>query len=239
MKLLLRMQHVKRFDAPHPTHHEQVLCDAAARSDAPLLQCPIRTLQIRTTIGDTPDFDSNSGKVCNVRCSRTFGNVTNIKKVRLDLVPRSSGNSAIPCDLSPYSTMPLTKDNLCQIATLFLDAFDKLSAEAHLALRADTCIHIFAPSSLGVPTKNNEQFASHLTNNIKPVLAAFPVTAKETHIHLIPTGGQITIWATGIPHFKEEAKGGEEDEVWRYMGEYIFMLDINDQQTCQQSSQSI
>jgi hypothetical protein len=84
MKLLLGMQHVKRSDAPRPTHHGQVLGDTAARSDAPLLQCLIRALQIRATIGDTPDFDSSSGKVYNVRCSRTFGNVTNIKKVRLD-----------------------------------------------------------------------------------------------------------------------------------------------------------
>jgi hypothetical protein len=62
--------------------------------------------------------------------------------------------------------MPSTKDDFSQTATSFLEAFDKLSAEAHLALRADICMHIFAPTSLGVPTKSNKEFASHLTNNI-------------------------------------------------------------------------
>ena len=62
--------------------------------------------------------------------------------------------------------MPSTKDDVSQTATSFLKAFDKLSAEAHLALRADICMHIFAPISLGVPTKSNEEFASQLTNNI-------------------------------------------------------------------------
>ncbi|KAI5369035.1 hypothetical protein J4E82_010188 [Alternaria postmessia] len=92
-----------------------------------------------TTIGDTMDFDSSS---------------------------ESPGNFATLYRWSPYSTMRATKDNVSQIATSFLEAFDKLSAEAHLALRADICMHIFAPTSLGVPTKSNEEFASHLTNNI-------------------------------------------------------------------------
>jgi hypothetical protein len=117
------------------------------------------------TIGDTMDFNSSSGKTYKV-APRTFCNGTNIKIARLDLVPESPGNFATLYRLSPYSTMRATKDNVSQIATSYLEVFDKLPVEAHLALRADICMHIFAPTSLGVPTKSNEEFASHLTNNI-------------------------------------------------------------------------
>jgi hypothetical protein len=117
------------------------------------------------TIGDTMDFDGSSGKAYNV-APRTFGNGTNVEIARLDLVPEPPGNFATLYRLSPYSIMRATKDNVSQIATSFLEASDKLSAEAYLALRAHICMHIFAPTSLCVPTKSNEEFASHLTNNI-------------------------------------------------------------------------
>ena len=117
------------------------------------------------TIGDTMDFDSISGKAYKV-APRTFGNGTNVKIARLDLVPESPGNFATLYRLLLYSTMRATKDKVSQIATSFLEVFDKFSAEAHLALRAIICMHIFAPTSLGVPTKSNEEFVSHLTNNI-------------------------------------------------------------------------
>ena len=90
------------------------------------------------TIGDTMDFDSSSGKTYKVP-PRTFGNGTNVKIARLDLVPESPGNFATLYCLSPYSTMRVTKDNVSKVATSFLEAFDKLSAEAHLCPNLSRC----------------------------------------------------------------------------------------------------
>lgn len=42
-------------------------------------------------------------------------------------------------------------------------------------------------------------------------------------------GKQITIWATSVPEFKNEVKGKSEDSNWEYMGEYIFILNINEE----------
>jgi len=125
-----------------------------------------------------------------------------------------------------FFTMSLTKSSLERIATSFLSAFDNLSVDDHIALRAPLCIHIFAPSSLNIAPKTNAAFAAHVTNNLLPLLERFPVTAKETHIN--ETGRQITIWATGKPEFKKEAMGTTPAEAWNYTNEYIFMLDVNE-----------
>jgi hypothetical protein len=109
------------------------------------------------------------------------------------------------------------------LATTFLSAFTTLSVSSHLALRAPTCTHLFAPSTVGIPPKTNTEFASHITNNLS-ILSAFPVSAKEIHINE-PTR-QITIWATGKPQFKPEVMDGEISE-WEYEGEYIFILDVD------------
>ena len=41
-------------------------------------------------------------------------------------------------------------------------------------------------------------------------------------------GGQVTIWAIGVPEFRAEAVDGIEGE-WEYTGEYIFILDVNEE----------
>ena len=123
--------------------------------------------------------------------------------------------------------MPPTEAQLHNIAISFLSAFKDLSVNNHLSLRAPDCIHIFAPASLNPPApKSNEVFAAHITNNLQPILEHFPVTAKETYVNV--SGKQITIWATGKPEFKPEAMGLGSKEEWDYTGEYIFILDVND-----------
>ncbi|KAJ4402470.1 hypothetical protein N0V91_007184 [Didymella pomorum] len=124
--------------------------------------------------------------------------------------------------------MAVTEDQLRQIATSFLSAFDTLSATDHIALRADTCTHLFAPASIGIPPKSNADFANHILNNIVPLASSFRVDAKETHVHTTAAGGQVTIWATGTPMFREEVMDGEEGE-WKYTGEYIFILDVDEE----------
>jgi hypothetical protein len=122
--------------------------------------------------------------------------------------------------------MSLTRTSLQTIASSFLSAFHNLSVSDHLALRASTCTHIFAPSSLNIAAKSNAAFAAHITNNILPLLNHFPVTAKETHTN--EAQRQVTIWATGKPEFKKEVMGGESEEEWDYVGEYSFILDIDE-----------
>ena len=124
--------------------------------------------------------------------------------------------------------MPVTEADLHHLASSFLRAFDTLSAKDHLALRAPHCTHIFAPASLSIPPKSNNEFSTHLTNNLVPLLARFPVTPKEIHAHTTISGGQVTLWATGTPEFKKEVMDGER-EGWEYTGEYIFILDVDEE----------
>ncbi|KAH7394898.1 hypothetical protein DE146DRAFT_764549 [Phaeosphaeria sp. MPI-PUGE-AT-0046c] len=129
---------------------------------------------------------------------------------------------------------PPTSSSLHDLATSFLAAFTNLSSANHLSLRAPECTHryaslinhIFAPSTVQVNPKSNSDFATHMDANIRPLLIAFPVTAKEIHIN--EPKRQITIWATGKPKFKADAMDGDENE-WDYTGEYIFILDVNEE----------
>jgi ketosteroid isomerase-like protein len=112
-----------------------------------------------------------------------------------------------------------------QIASSFLQAFADLSGDDHTALRAEDCTHIFAPASLNPPApKSNQVFADHIVN-LRRLLTAFPVTAKE--IHTSESNRQITIWANGKPYFRKEVMS--EGEEWDYTGEYIFILDLNEE----------
>lgn len=116
--------------------------------------------------------------------------------------------------------------SLQDIAAAFLLGFKNLSASEHIALRAENCTHIFAPSSIeGLPPpKSNQAFAEHLTN-LRKLLVAFPVTAKEININ--EAQRQIVIWANGKPEFRQEAMGSDAKDEWDYTGEYIFILNLN------------
>ena len=123
--------------------------------------------------------------------------------------------------------MSPTEAQLRQIANSFLAAFKDLSASDHVALRAPDCIQIFAPASLNPPApKTNDVFAEHINQRLRLVLDHFPVIAKEIYIN--EAGRQATIWATATPEFKKEAMGSESKEAWDYTGEYIFILDVNE-----------
>jgi hypothetical protein len=124
--------------------------------------------------------------------------------------------------------MALTEAGLHQIANAFLAAFNNLSVEDHLALRAPNCLHHFAPASLGITKpKTNQDFADHINNNIRPVLDQFPVSSKEVYVNL--AGRQITIWANSRPGFKREALQNSAEADWEYTGEYIFILDMSEE----------
>ncbi|KAF1841276.1 uncharacterized protein K460DRAFT_322355 [Cucurbitaria berberidis CBS 394.84] len=119
------------------------------------------------------------------------------------------------------------ESQLRQIADSFLAAFKDLSTADSLALRAPGCLQIFAPASLNPPApKTNEAFGEHMDKSLRPLMDHFPITAKEIYIN--ETGRQITIWANATPIFKKEAMGSELQEAWHYTGEYIFILDVDE-----------
>jgi hypothetical protein len=122
--------------------------------------------------------------------------------------------------------MPSPESSLHDLATSFLAGFTNLSAQEHIALRAPTCIHLFAPASMDPPPpKSNEDFANHVNNNLRPLLQRFVVTPNEIHVN--EAGRQVTIWATRKPEFKPEAMANGPKEEWDYTGEYIFILDAD------------
>ncbi|KAF2475884.1 uncharacterized protein BDR25DRAFT_89219 [Lindgomyces ingoldianus] len=118
---------------------------------------------------------------------------------------------------------------LRETATRFISAFKDLSTEDHLALRTSDCLHIFAPASLNLPApQSNDAFAEHL-GRLRLIIEHFPVTAKEIHVN--EPCHQAVIWATGQPEFRSEVMGKDPiAESWKYTGEYVFILDLDD--TC-------
>ena len=109
-----------------------------------------------------------------------------------------------------------------QIALALLDTFTNLDYEANVALRTPDCRHSFAPASLGILEKSNEQFAAHIKSMQKNI-EGIPVTAKQ----IFEGNNQVTIWATGDTKFKEEVKAAEPQLDWTYQGEYIFIFTFN------------
>ena len=113
--------------------------------------------------------------------------------------------------------------NQRQIALALLDTFKDLDYEANVALRTLDCRHSFAPTSLGIEEKNNEQFASHV-KSLQKTIEGIPVTAKQ----IFEGHNQITVWATSDTKFKEDVKAHGPDLDWTYQGEYVFIFSFND-----------
>lgn len=124
--------------------------------------------------------------------------------------------------------MSLSESQLRSIADSFFATLKDLDTSAHIALRAPECVQILAPASLNAPPpKNNQEFADQLNQNMRPLLAHFPFTAKETYVNV--ASRQITVWATGKMIFKKEAMGPGPKEKWNFVGEYIWVLDVNEE----------
>jgi ketosteroid isomerase-like protein len=121
-----------------------------------------------------------------------------------------------------------TEQALYDTAIAFTNAFANLDANTHTALRAATCTHIFAPSSVNPPPPmTNEDFATHLTK-LHTIATGFPVTTKEIHVNFPKR--QVIIWASAVLNFREEVKGlkeGDDGKEWNYVGEYMFLLDLD------------
>lgn len=123
-----------------------------------------------------------------------------------------------------------TEQELYDTAIAFINAFTTLEANTHISLRAASCTHIFAPSSINPPQPmTNKEFAAHLTK-LHKLATGFPVTAKEIHVNFPKR--QIIIWASAALNFREEVKSLEEGgdgKGWDYVGEYMFLLDVDEE----------
>ena len=110
-----------------------------------------------------------------------------------------------------------------QVALAFLDAFKDMDYETSVALRTPNCRHTFAPASLNMKEKTNEDFAAHV-KNMQGVVGGIPVTPKQ----IFEGNNQVTIWATSETIFQEKVKASNPSLDWTYEGEYIFVLSFNE-----------
>lgn len=133
-------------------------------------------------------------------------------------------NPSLPSHLATMATEKAVYDT----AIAFINAFGTLEANNHISLRAASCTHVFAPSSVNPPPPmTNEDFAAHLTK-LHIIMTGFPVTAKEIHVYFPKR--QAIIWANAVPKFREEVKGlkeGDDGKEWDYVGEFMFILDLD------------
>jgi len=60
-------------------------------------------------------------------------------------------------------------------------------------------------------------------------MSSFPFTVKEMIDN--PTANQVLIWTTASPVWLPEAMESDVDEMWNYMGEYIFLLSFEEGQS--------
>lgn len=118
--------------------------------------------------------------------------------------------------------------NRYNTAVAFIEAFDSLSASTFLSLLTPTCQHIFAPASADAPREplDNNAFAAHISS-LTLVLRNFPVYPKE--IIENERANQVVVWATSETRFHDEVMdGGIAAEEWKYRGEYIFILSMDE-----------
>lgn len=107
-------------------------------------------------------------------------------------------------------------------ALAFIAAFENMDVDASIAVRSPRCTHQILPTSLGIGTKNNEDFRKHLTG-LMPLIDKFPVTP----IDILESGNIVTIRATSEARFRPAIMDGHPDD-WQYHGEYLFVFQMNE-----------
>jgi ketosteroid isomerase-like protein len=106
-------------------------------------------------------------------------------------------------------------------ALSFLAAFENMDVERSMSLRAPNCIHHFCPSTLGLGTKNKDEFRAHF-ETLVPVVERFPVTP----VKVFEGGNVVTVHAVSDAKFRKEAMDGNPDD-WQYHGEYVFVFEMS------------
>ncbi|CAH0050744.1 unnamed protein product [Clonostachys solani] len=119
-----------------------------------------------------------------------------------------------------------TSDTLLSTATAYFQVFTTMDPDVISHIQSDDYTHEFAPASLNMSgTRTKETFASHL-KHLAGVLESFPVSIKQTWVN--PSLNQVTVWAVSETKFHEHVKDNDDEEEWKFHGEYIFILDMDE-----------
>ncbi|KAH6723664.1 hypothetical protein BKA61DRAFT_566279 [Leptodontidium sp. MPI-SDFR-AT-0119] len=110
-------------------------------------------------------------------------------------------------------------------ALAFVESFSTMSESDLLLVRTPSCMHTFAPRSLGPlahTPMSNEQFTVH-RSHFEGLITSFPFQVKEMIDN--PSANQIMIWTTASPVWVPEVTVDVDKELdWSYTGEYMFLL---------------
>ncbi|KAF7365071.1 hypothetical protein MVEN_00378300 [Mycena venus] len=91
--------------------------------------------------------------------------------------------------------------------------------------------HEFAPASLDPPLARidgPEAFAARI-KFIGAVMSSFPIRAKQTWPN--PSLKQVVIWAESESMFHPHVRDNDDEEEWKYKGEYIYVITMD--QNCE------
>ncbi|KAF7346471.1 hypothetical protein MSAN_01875100 [Mycena sanguinolenta] len=114
---------------------------------------------------------------------------------------------------------------LLATATTYLQVFSTLDPDVIAPIQSESYYHEFAPASANLPPpRNREEFAEHI-RHLKGVLRSFPVHAKQMWPN--PALKQVLIWADAETEFHPHVRDNEDAEEWRYRGEYMFLLTMD------------
>ncbi|KAJ7927988.1 hypothetical protein B0H13DRAFT_2653171 [Mycena leptocephala] len=103
---------------------------------------------------------------------------------------------------------------------------DKLLATAATYLQSENYRLEFAPASLNPPAPlTREQFAAHL-GHLRNIMSSFPVRAKKSWAN--PSLNQVVVWADGETVFHAHVRDNEDEEEWKYVGEYMFVISMDE-----------
>ncbi|KAK7048620.1 hypothetical protein R3P38DRAFT_2870471 [Favolaschia claudopus] len=124
----------------------------------------------------------------------------------------------------------LTESELTQkmlaTASKYLEVFAALDTSVIASIQTEDYLQEFAPASLNPPApRTREHFTAHL-RHLGGILQSFPVRAKKMWPN--PSLRQVVVWAESETVFHEEFKDSEDEEEWRYRGEYVFFLDMDE-----------
>jgi hypothetical protein len=110
-------------------------------------------------------------------------------------------------------------------AQKYISHFVTLDQDLLASLLSETYRHEFGPASQNEPgpfTKTT--FLAHGAY-LSEIMTGFPVAATE-HFECEATN-TVAVWASSDAHFKKEVMDGDEED-WKYKGEYVFMLWMNE-----------
>ncbi|CAG9975611.1 unnamed protein product [Clonostachys byssicola] len=118
-----------------------------------------------------------------------------------------------------------TSDTLLSTATAYFQVFNALDPDVISHIQSDNYTHQFGPASLNMPTRTKETFAAHL-KYLAGVLESFTVSIKQAWVN--PSLKQVTVWAVSETKFHDHVKDNDNAEEWKFHGEYIFILDMDE-----------